>query len=866
MKGESLGHFEILEPLGAGGMGEVYLAQDTQLNRKVALKMLPPAFADDPERLGRFRREAETLAALNDSRIGQIYGLETGGTRPALVLELIPGPTLAERIAEGPIPEAEVIAYAIEIAGALETAHRAGIVHRDLKPANIKLPPGGGVKVLDFGLAKAIEGERGRPDVADSPTLTMQATRAGVILGTAAYMAPEQAKGAPVDRRADVWAFGAVLFEMLTGRKAFKGSDTSEILASVLAREPEWEALPGAEGSRLHALLTRCMQKDPERRYRDIGDVALQLEEIRDTPEPEPAAVAGGALRAAALASMATLLLCTAAFALWSATRPSPPAPDVVRFEVPYPEGTGFENFAAMRNLALSPHGDQLALIADAGIWIRRLHSLEARPLTVEGFAASPVFSPDGEWIAHLSGGRLGGTLRKVRASGGAGVALAEWDNQTMAGIDQVASWTHRDTLLVGGSSILEIPAGGGSATTLVDFSGGTTGLDAQLLPDGQSLLYVAGEFRQDGFWIGRLTVHDLETNEATVLLEDVQNAQYLASGHLLFVQNGTLTVRRFDLDSLEFTSGQTPIVDSIATSSTGRADFAARYGALAYVDPPESPGRRLVWVDRQGNATPMALEPADYSQPRLSPDGRRIALQIDDDLWVHDLDRGTTTKVTQNGGSRPVWMADGRTLIFVTNEGLARVRADGSAPPELWLEGPFHSNSITPDGRTFLYHTHERGSADIMLMDMDAGEPETWLATSFSDDGPSVSPDGSSIAFVSNSSGRNEVFVASLSGERSRTQISIDGGDQPRWVGDRIYFRDDEHTYQVAVQTQPELSVGRPERLFTFEDPPPPVGPFANYDVTADGERFLMVEGEEDSGRIVVTLNWLEEIERLLR
>ena len=687
--GTRLGPYEVVEAIGAGGMGEVYRARDTTLGRDVAIKVLPEDFAADAERLARFRREAQVLASLNHPNIAAIYGTEEN----ALILELVEGPTLAERIAAGPIPLEEAIAIARQIAEALEAAHEAGVIHRDLKPPNVKVQDDGTVKALDFGLAKAIEGDA-EGDSSESPTLTGAATRAGVIMGTAAYMSPEQAKGKRVDKRADVWAFGAVLYEMLTGRRPFAGDDVSETLACVLMKEPDWDALPADFSPTLRKYLRRCLEKDPKQRVRDIGDVRLAMDGVFevDAPPSSEAPTVGAERRFGWPAIGVTLFLGTlVGIAFWS-SRPEAPGP-LARFVVdPSPEPPGQGDV----DIAITPDGTRIAYLTtvnERGLVVRALDELEATPLGGLGSGLrGPFLSPDGNWVVYFDGSGV----QKVSILGGPPVTICEFPTGGSRG----GSWGDDDTIIFATnatSGLWRIPAGGGEPEELTapDPEQGDH-VWPEILPGGEAVLFtIIGESVENA----QIAVLSLDSGETKVLVPGGSNPRYAPTGHIVYGVGGTLRAVGFDLDELEVTSDPVPVVDGVSTKRSGAANFGiSQNGSLAYVAGPQGrgPERTLVWVDREGREEALAAEPRIYRYPRVSPDGTRLALDVRDqeeDIWIWSFARETLTRLTfdPDWDLRPVWTPDLLQVAFASERdgGFSTFwkAADGTGTVELMIE-----------------------------------------------------------------------------------------------------------------------------------------------------------------------------------
>jgi serine/threonine-protein kinase len=858
------------------------------------VKILPESFAIDPERLARFQREAEVLASLNHPNIAAIHGFEEGDGIRALVLEFIDGPTLADRIAQGPIPLDETLPIARQVADALEAAHERGIIHRDLKPANIKLRPDGAVKVLDFGLAKAFVDPAAGLDgpaylLSQSPTMTSPAmTRLGVILGTAAYMSPEQARGRTVDKRSDIWAFGCVLYEMLTGIQTFRGDDTTEVLASVVRSEPDWSSLPADTPPNIRALLLRCLQKDVRKRIRDAGDIVLDLDE--PSPAAAPAsAVAGTSAsilsRRSLLVGLAGLMLGGVITGLGVRLLEPPRTTPVTRFMMRLPPGQRLAGLD-LTAMAFSPDGRRLAYVASAGgsqqLYLREMDSLEGMPIAGTEGAASPFFSPDGQWVGFFT---LNG-LKKVPLSGGAPVVL-----------DRLVDFGRGGSWGVDGNIVFS--PGFVSGLSLVPATGGTpsrtlTMLDRQKaegshrfpphLPDGRGVLFTVGT---GGSWDNaRIEVLRLDTGERKVVIEGGSDGRYLPSGHLVYLRAGVLMAVAFDLDRLAVIGPPVGVVEGVlpSTDNTGAAQAAfAEDGSLFYV-----PGtgraseRRLVWVDRTGTEQALQLPPRPYRHPRLSPDGQRLALDIDEgngsDVWLYDLFRGTLTRLTFDGGMSPAWTPDGTKVTFESESATAGAAnlfwksADGSGADERLTTGDTDQflSSWSTDEKTLAFVQAAPATGwDIWTLSLENGrKPQAFLQTPFNESDPAFSPDGRWVAYESDESGRVEVYVQPFPGPGSKELVSTDGGTDPAWSRDgrELFYRSGDRMMAVATAIRPTFRASKPEVL--FERPYWAAFLLRNYDVSPDGRRFLMIKESEQAAAAVhinVVQHWLEELKRLV-
>jgi serine/threonine protein kinase/Tol biopolymer transport system component len=860
--GVRLGPYEVLSPLGVGGMGEVYRARDTTLGRDVALKVLPDEVVRDKDRVARFRREAQILATLNHPLIASIYGIDESSGAPALVLELVEGPNLAERLRAGRLPLDEALAVAIQVAQALEAAHQQGIVHRDLKPANIKLRPDGTVKVLDFGLAKALSFAAGTADSDSASTETSPAmTRLGAIVGTAAYMSPEQARGHVVDRGADVWAFGAVLFEMLAGARAFSGNDTTETIASVLRADPDWSRLPARTPDSVRRVLHRCLEKDRRRRLADIRDARLDLEEAqRGAPEPPGTAARTSLGRGERLAWLATTVAALAV-AAWPILRgpSSTPAPRERHVELTTPPTSD------PVSLAISPDGDKVAFVALADgrslLWVYRLDKGRAQPLRGTDGAAFPFWSPDSRSIAFVSGERL----RRIDLDG---------DKPKTFGVAVVAAggtWSRDGVVLypvVPDSPLLRISDRGGPPQRLpgperTPRSGERTPGERfpQFLPDGQHFLYYEAESRS-------VFLGSLDDPRRRPLFEADSAAVFAPPAELLFVRDGVLYSQGFDVSRFEARGEVVPLARGVAVSSLGAAAVSASAeGSVAYRTGLADEVRQLTWVDRSGThlGTVGGVDAAHARNPALSPDGRRVALNRsvngNTDLWIVDVERGIASRFTDdpNPEITPVWSPDGRSIVY--SNGIAGLK--GFA---LYLKSTATERAAVPlvrdplpgivmdwshDGRFVLYRTKESPGAswDIWAVPMEGDrKPVAVGHEEFDEREAQFSPDDRWIAFESNKSGDFEIYVRPFPGPGASTRVSIAGGCQPRWRHDGaelFYVAPDGHLMATPVRlpsTGTGIVLGTPQPLFSARITSTVHGGITHdYDVSADGRRFLM-------------------------
>jgi eukaryotic-like serine/threonine-protein kinase len=883
--GDHLGPYEILTPIGKGGMGEVYRARDPRLNREVAVKISADRFTE------RFQREARAIASLNHPNICTLHDIGPN----YLVMELVEGPTLAERIKQGPLPLDEALEIARQIAEALEAAHEKGITHRDLKPGNIKIKPDGTVKVLDFGLAKM--GGTPTASSTDSPTLTMSQTQAGMILGTAAYMSPEQAKGKPVDHRADIYAFGVVLYEMVTGERLHTGETTTEVLASVIKEPPDWNKVP----RQIRRLLQRCLEKDPQKRQRHIGDVMALVDEAGEAgqapsvPAPAPAATAPSPPQQRLWPAVAGLFLVTTlAFGFLYLHKPQPaPAPQT-RFQIPLPDKTDVSTFA------ISPDGRRLVFQAAGGagtasqLWIRSLDSLESHPLPdTEGATFLPFWSPDSRSIAFMSGGKL----KKIDASGGPAQTICDLGNNFLGG-----SWSRDGAILFGtGVGIMRVPAGGGtpSPVTSVNSSRGELAhLAPFFLPEGRHFVYFVYSARSgdSGVYAGSLDAQPKDQPHKQ-LVATGDTFAYAASpdsgnGQLLYLRDGTLVAQTLDTKRLDLTGEPIPVAEHVGSLGSAPVGLftASNNGVLMYRVGGGGSGdiSQLTWYDRQGKMLGVAGDPGPYTTAVLSPDATRAAVTRDGDIWVVDLMRGSSTRLTttktavQTAG---VWSPDGTHIAYTANPGgvlgIYQRASNGAGDAELLWKGPQQiagPSHWSPDGRFLQFAVFDpKTGADMWLLGLKDRKAFPFLQSQFTEIGGRFSPDGRWLAYISNRSGTTEIYVRPFNPDA--TGATTSGGEflvskggaagMPRWRSDGkelYYLRPDGKIMAVDITTTPQFHAGEPKLLFQTTGFVRGGTPGALGDATPDGKRFLLAmpaNRGSSQDAFTVVLNWTAALKK---
>jgi serine/threonine protein kinase/Tol biopolymer transport system component len=885
MIGKSLVHYEISSEIGKGGMGEVYQAKDTKLGRDVAIKVLPEEFALDKDRVSRFQREAKLLASLNHPNIAAIYGLEESEGIHFLVMELIEGDTLKDRIKSGPIPVEEALKLALQMAEGLEAAHEKGVIHRDLKPANIKVTPDGKVKILDFGLAKAYVGDQENISLADSPTISAAATQQGVILGTAAYMSPEQARGKPVDRRADIWAFGVVLYEMLTGKAAFSGDDVTDTLAAVIRSEPEWKSLPANLHWRLKEVLERCLEKKARDRYSGISDARVDIKKALADPSGIFAQPISTIESRRNLGS--TLFLIGAAVILvgiivgsviWN-LRPTE-VRQVMRSVYELPVDQQLQLFGGPP-IDISPDGIRMVYSTREGLYLRSLDELSAKLIPgSDERARTPFFSPDSKSIAYFS--QDDQKLKKIAIEGGAPSVLC--DIEDFRG----GSWVEEDFILYseGNKGIMKISSSGGAPVTLIEQESEIF-FDPQILSDGNSVIYTIGSSAQE-----RIMVKPHKSGEAKELCAG-SFPRYLPSGYVVYLDTeNNLCAVLFDSERLEAVGEHVSMVQNVrrfAISDSGTLIYTLR------APQEESSKYTLVWVDREGHEKLLEAQPNEYNSPKISPDGKKIAILIgglgNQDIWIWDIDRKNLTKLTldETNEVQPVWTADSKRIIYASYHedasrgGIYWRPADGSGSVEKLISASDRSLmpwSITRDGKTLLIQELVSWTnADIGMISMEGDyERKALLENEFSEAQPTISPDGRWLVYLSSEATgevmEEEVYIRPFPDvDKGRQQISNGGGNCPLWSPDGkelYYLSSDNYVMAVSVKTEPTLSLGTPEPLFRNTNLGLIFGGGYPWDIHPDGDRFLMIKPPVGEGgatgiigprEIIIVANWIEEL-----
>jgi tRNA A-37 threonylcarbamoyl transferase component Bud32 len=893
MIGETLGHYSVESELGAGGMGRVYLATDTRLHRRVAIKVLHTASLEDQDRLMRFEREARLLASLNHANIAAIHGLEQAGDLKFLVLEYVPGRTLAERIASGPLTLKAALDVARQVAEALDAAHQRGVIHRDLKPANVKITPDGQVKVLDFGLAKALAANETDSDI-DARTTAPNLTHIGVVMGTVGYMSPEQATGKVVDTRTDIWALGCMLYEMLAGVRTFGGDSTTEVLVQLLERDPNWSALPATTPANVCQLLRRCLTKDARRRLHHAGDVRLELEDTlaervsgavavsprRRTLTPAIAGIAAGAVLGAVVGGTW----------IWQRAAPET-APRIIRLAIDLPENAPLRPGYRV-DLAFSRDSRTLLYPVAGALHARRLDESDASVVQAAAGLRWPFFSPDDRWL--LMADPVKNNLVKVPLNGGAPIPIAPVD-MPFGGDWASDGYVYVTNQLIGGIIRTRDEGGGVEPVTEIDAERlERSHRYGTLLPGDKALMFTVASGSIDSYDDARIDIVDLSTKKRKTVVQGGTYARYSPSGHIVYAREGRLYAIAFDHRTLETSGTPVKVLDGVLMSTNiGTAYFdISRSGDLAYAaGPPENGGRTFHWVDRQGNSTPLPLPPRSYLNPRISPDGKQLATEIEGpnhDFYVYDFDRDVMSRITNDGSSHaPIWTPDARRIAYRTWKGgamtMSWLPADRSGPEERLVNYTAwqSATSFSPDGKYLAFDQYDRTSplgGDIWILPLEGDrQPRPFVKTGFPEGAAKFSPDGQWVAYSSMESGRPEIYVQAWPGPGAKIQISSDGGTDPLWRrdGKEIFYRNGPRMMAVTATAGSTFRAGKPQMLWSGEYTHGLSSSCGwqgtsrtSYDVSLDGERFLMIKDDDQSlfaTKIMVVVNWAAELNRIM-
>jgi serine/threonine protein kinase/Tol biopolymer transport system component len=878
----NVAHYRILGTLGRGGMGDVYRARDTKLGRDVAIKVLPDKFTSDSERCSRFQREARVLASLNHPNIEAIYELAEWKGRRFLVLELIEGDTLADKLRRGKLPLDEAFQTAQQIAEALDVAHRKGIIHRDLKPANIKLTAEGKVKVLDFGLARRLELEALSAGESQSTQLT-ERTVDGEVLGTVPYMSPEQSRGRPVDKQTDIWAFGCVFYEMLTGRPPFSGKTIVDLLTSINRDDPNWLVLAQNAPPAIVYLTRQCLQKDVRHRLRDIGDALIQIEELQREPAAGPQVIADTRNKTLRLVLwiLAGMIAGGILTYVWTSRLPQAisqpgttkrlvihlPEPDRIAFARSVPYGIG------RPSIALSPDGKYLAYVVEHGserqLYLRAIDKFDGNPLPQTEGAFLPFFSPDGQWIGFFTDTQL----KKVFVGGGSPVVLCEARNVFGA------CWRADNSIFFSpddGSSLFQVSGDGGTPKPIAQSPSGVYSdypfFFPYVLPGTEFLLVNRTVYYQQG----TILLYSPKTGEQRVLIQGGTGAQYVPTGHLLFARQGELLVTPFDINRLEITGVPVPVLEGVRTESYGSGQFSFSLdGTLAYVPGGSGLDAKLTWVNRLGNLESLPVQTQTYGDFRLSPDAQHLAATIYGttvDIWVYEFKRNAWTRLTSQGvNTSPLWTPDGKRVVYAASvdgsaSNLFWQASDASSKPERLTTSQYIQTpgSWSPDGKTLLVRQYNPTGQDILALQFDGHKIRMtpYLNSPANESFPTFSPDGGWVAYASTESGRVEVYIASYPTAERRFQISTNGGEEPKWSpkGNELFYRNGQKWMKVDISLGSSVAVGKPENLFE--------GPFVNvpgysYDVGPGAQKFLVLQeaGAGSASEIRIVFNWFNEL-----
>jgi eukaryotic-like serine/threonine-protein kinase len=885
LPGRRLGPYEILSAIGAGGMGEVYRARDTRLDRIDAIKVLPAHLADRSELRERFEREARTIASLNHPHICTLFDIGQQDGIDFLVMEYLEGETLAQRLLKGALPLEQLLQFAIEISDALDKAHRKGITHRDLKPGNIMLTKTG-TKLLDFGLAKLRQDAAPATPLSELPTASDPITAQGTILGTLQYMAPEQLECGEVDARTDIFAFGAVVYEMATGKRAFEGKSQASVISAIMSSEPPpMSSLQPMTPPALDRVVKKCLAKEPDQRWQTASDLCGEFKWIAEggsqvTSVPAAAAKGNHARwRGLLWGGAASLLAAIVGLAVWNLKpAPSPSPQPVTRTVINLPPGQQLAGLDRGPAVALSPDGTHLAFVAIRNgtqeIYLRAMGSLDAKPITGTEGAANPFFSPDGQWMGFFAGNKL----QKVSVNGGVALPLGD----ALVYFARGANWSNQGVIAfspANTTALVEVLDSGGAPQPLTRLEKGELGhLWPEFLPDGKALLFAGGSIANP-----EVAVHSIATGERRNLVQGGTNPRYASSGHLVYAQGASLMAVPFDPHGLTLTGTAVPVLEGVLqSSSTGAAQYGlSSTGSLTYIPGGvQTAQRTLVWVDRKGMEQALPTPLRAYRYPRLSPEGQRVAVTIEgseENIWLYNLARDTLTRLTFQGSFNLMgaWTPDGKRIAFESNrEGPLNLfwqLADGNGGLERLTtsEQNQNPNSWSPDGQLLTFvETSPTTGFDIWVLRLRDHKAEPFLQTSFNEAAPRFSPDGRWLTYTSDESGRYEVYVQPYPGPGGKWQISTEGGTEPMWNpnGRELFYRSGNKMMAVDIAGQLGFVVGKPHMLFQGQYiPTATTAP--NYDVSADGQRFLMlkpvVQAQAAPTQINVVLNWFEELKQ---
>lgn len=891
--GQTFLHYRLIEKIGEGGMGVVWKAKDTTLDRDVAIKFLPEAFAADSDRMARFEREAKILASLNHPNIAAVYGFhEVDGLR-FIVMELVDGETLADRLHRSGISRFQVgerLQICSQIAQALEAAHDSGIVHRDLKPANIKIKRDGSVKVLDFGLARTVVPDSAADGGPDAPTVVAGHTEAGIILGTPQYMSPEQARGIAVDKRTDIWSLGCILYECLAGRRPFDGQTPTDTIAQVVSKEPDFASLPGGTPNRIKHLLHRCLDKDTKRRLRDAGEIRIAIDELQSSPSSETvdrSSAPSKRIFSAALIPWVLVVILGLALVYFFGQRASiTTGPGLVsRWSVPLPAGTrlgyplpgGWFDYAGL--VAISADGARVAYAVQdqrrqVELYVRELGAVRGWPISGTTNARAPFFSPDGQWLGFLANDMV----QKVALGGGSPQKIC--DVGRVVSFDACWSPDGESIVYATDDGLWLVPAAGGSGEPLTtpDADRGEVGHHSpRFTSDGRSIFFTVSVTPET-----HLALLSLKTRTWDIIVQNASQGVSVTNGYLVFARAGELLASPYDASEQRVDGSAVSVLQGVHTTPGIGGVILTHFdisetGTLVYA-PASSAGTvdQLLWVDKAGNETVVTSGPGTWVHPRLSPDGERISMDIHSadgmrDIYIYEIQRGQLNRLTETGTTwESEWRPDGRRIAIMSGApagqwSLFWLPSDFSGSPELFYRS---SHAVPanwlPDGKSLLFHELVEGGIWRISPGVDT-EPEVVMHTAANERFPSLTPDGKWMAYVADESGRREVFVRSFPDPGARYRVSIDGGGEPVWSPDgrQLFFRQRDQMFSVSVSYQPVFSVGRPEALFRGRYDAAAVSGHQHYDISPDGKRFLMIKHGKPvgPGEVRVVLGWSQEL-----